>query len=221
MKLWIYGDSNSLDYNLPSNAQSWPEIVAQKLGLELINRARPAVDNFFIYQSWKQDLVSMSNHDRVVVGWSHFSRKVFVHDKSKADQNKVIAQSLTYNDHGRMFMRSRGSDTDAIDKFQHLAPKDSDITYYDTWFNNYYNEYESKTNLQSYIDSVYLRQPNAIQFYFSKVGTLGLDISDSSPLYILDFLLDNNLFISYDDCHANVQGHLQWADLILEKFNAI
>lgn len=221
MKLWVFGDSNSLPFNLAPTDPSWPQIVSDKLGLELVNRAKPAVDNFFIYQSWYRDHAAISSYDKVVIGWSHFSRKMFLKDSNKSSQFSVLPDSLMHEDHGRFFIRSKGPKTDELSKVKTLSPKNTGIDYFDDWFSNYYDEYEQNINFQSYIDSVKLRCPSAVQFFFSRSSIKYLDLTDIESLCILDFILDNRLYISETDCHADPLGHRRWADLILERLNAI
>ena len=52
MNLWIFGDSNGIGYNLTPGEMYWGDVLSQSLEFDsIINLARPAVDNFFIYQS--------------------------------------------------------------------------------------------------------------------------------------------------------------------------
>lgn len=219
MKLWIYGDSNSMAFNLDQVELSWPMIVAQQLEFELTSRAKPGVDNFFIYQSWLEDLPYIDEKDLVVIGWTHHSRKMFLIDSTHLSYAPVINHSIVHEDHGRKFVRSRGSTTDKPEKYRNLVPRDSGLEYFDTWFRDYYNQYEQQVNLQSYIDSANSRCPQAIQFYFSLDSIDPLRIPEKTPLCIVDFILDNRLFISDSDCHASADGHAQWAKLILERIN--
>lgn len=219
MTVWVYGDSNSLGFNLDPGQLAWPDIVAKHMHVALVNRAKPGVDNFFIYQSWLSDLDSMAPDDWVIMGWSHYSRKMFLCQKNNPAQQNVMCHSIQHVDHGMTFMRSRGPATDEPAKYLDLAPKDTGLEYFDHWFRNYYHAYEHQINLQSYIDSVEMRSPQLVQFYFSRASLQNLRTSDRQPLCMLDFLLDNKLNISDSDCHASVQGHAAWARSILERIN--
>lgn len=220
MTLWVYGDSNSASYGLSDEDQGWPCLVAQHLGHGLVNRARPAVDNFFIYQSWLQDRTHISSQDLVVIGWSHYSRKMFVKSALLEIEPDPSQRIISYKDHDRIFFRGDVDHADSASKYQRLAPRDSGIDYFDRWFHDYYNEYEQQTNLQSYIDSVNTHDAETVQFFFSTESVKNLQVPGNPVLCILDFILENQLTISNDDCHANTEGHRQWAKIIIEQIHA-
>ncbi len=48
-KLWIFGHSLCLPFNLKNPQDGWDQKLANELDVELINVAAPAVDNFYIY----------------------------------------------------------------------------------------------------------------------------------------------------------------------------
>ena len=219
MKLWVFGDSNSLPFNLEHSGQGWPALLAQRLDADLQLNAWPAVDNFFIYQSIRNHWHEISPNDHVVVGWSHTSRKMFRYDKENPRHENAKNYAIYYEDSGRSYVRSRGPSTDTLEKYRNLSPRDSGVEFFDTWFRDYYNEYEHQINLQSYVDSVNIRLPQTVNFFFSRASTAGMDLGDPNPLCMLDFVLDNRYYISEQDCHSNAQGHREWADLLYQRIS--
>ena len=217
MKLWVFGDSNSLPFNLEDSGQGWPALLSQRLGADLQLNAWPAVDNFFIYQAIRNRWSKISPTDRVVVGWSHTSRKMFRYDGKNPQHKNAKNHAIYYEDDSRGYMRSRGPSTDTLEKYRNLAPRDSGVDFFDAWFRDYYNEYEHQINLQSYIDSVNIRLPQTVNFFFSRASTAGMDLGDPNPLCMLDFILDNRYYISEEDCHANATGHCEWTKLLYQR----
>ena len=101
----------------------------------------------------------------------------------------------------------------SIKKWSKLTPTSTGINFYDNWFDNYYSLYEQTCNFLSYTDSVKLRCPGTyIPFYFSKESIQNLKLVGAG--YMLDFIVDNNVAISKNDCHLNDYGHQIWSDHI-------
>jgi lysophospholipase L1-like esterase len=221
MNLWIFGDSNGTGYNLAPGEMYWGDVLSQSLKFDLIiNLARPAVDNFFIYQAILQECQKIAKDDVVIVGWSHPNRKTFLLDRNSNDHLNLIPNSFVYESHGREFFKFDGTARgNAISTALKLSPRDSGFEFFDNWFKHYYNEFEQKTQFQSFIDSINLRLPNTIHFFFSKESVTDIQISDPDPFCVLDFAMENKLYISKDDYHLNVQGHKQLANAMLNKIN--
>jgi hypothetical protein len=213
MKLWIFGNSMCTAYKL-SEHQGWPFLLANDLDVDYQNYAQPAVDNFYIYQSFLSKLKDIKDNDIVVIGWSHPSRKTFTLDRQNKSHVDILPYSLHYICNNREFIRSDvgniESRVNSLAKWAAMSPYNSDIAFYDNWFNTYYSEYEQNCNFQSYVDSVKLRCPGKyIPFWFSKESTKNINCNTGGG-YILDFVIENSVEIDSTDLHLNETGHMLW-----------
>lgn len=217
--LWIFGHSFCLPYNINANA-GWDSIVSKQMNLNLRNYAQKATDNFFIYHTYLENLPGINPDDTVIVGWSHPSRKTFIFDHSNLEQKAALPRSLHYKTQTKEFIRSNNSVPDSKEKFAAMTQINSRITYYDNWFNSYYNDYEQQCNFQSYHDSVNFTVPcQYLPFYFSKDSVT--NIKTNNQLYMLDFIINNHYEISKNDGHANEIGHKHWAEILLNCLTTI
>jgi hypothetical protein len=216
MKLWVFGDSNSLPQWLDDHSLGWPTLLSKKLNCELISYAQAGVDNFFIYQSILQSINDIAPTDCVVIGWTHPNRKVFVLNRHNSEHTGALSQSMVYQDHGQEFFRSNGPERSNLKKVLSFRPDDSGIRFFDRWFGDYHHEYEQQITFQAYVDSISIRLPNSIQFYFSQQSISGIEIGKPEPLCILDFILENQYNLTETDYHANPKGHHVWSELLYE-----
>ena len=104
--LWVFGHSLCLPFNLSKLSTGWAEQLAEKNNLVLLNYAQPGADNFFIYSSFLNNRSNIKHDDIVIIGWSHYSRKSFVLDRSNKNQTNLLDSSLLYNSNGIEFIRS-------------------------------------------------------------------------------------------------------------------
>ena len=212
-KLWVFGQSMSLPYNIGSPEHGWPNLLSNRLNIECKNYAQAGADNFFIYHTFLENLDSIAENDLVIIGWSHPSRKSFVIDNDNPIHKEAIKQSLIYNTKTKQLFRSDNNFLNTQKKWSKLTPTSTGINFYDNWFDNYYSLYEQTCNFLSYTDSVKLRCPGTyIPFYFSKESIQNLKLVGAG--YMLDFIVDNNVAISKNDCHLNDYGHQIWSDHI-------
>jgi hypothetical protein len=70
-KLWVFGDS-FCDKN-----ENWIKTLADKSGLEIVNKARSASSIFYTYKSIVENEHLFSDEDSVIVGITNFSRHLF------------------------------------------------------------------------------------------------------------------------------------------------
>lgn len=219
MKLWVFGQSLCMPFKL-AEYQGWPFLLSKKLNIEYENLSQAGTDNFFIYHTFLENYQRIKDDDIVVIGWSHPSRKTFIVDKSNTAHTDALSYSLHYVTQTQELMRSdvgRLRRPDSKSKWSKLSPLSSGFKFYDTWFDNYYSEHEQCCNFQSYLDSVRLRCPgNYFPFYFSKESVEHIDARDGVG-HMLEFVIDNNVAISDDDYHLNVQGHVLWTDCLIKK----
>jgi lysophospholipase L1-like esterase len=211
MTVWIFGDSLSTACDLKSDDHSWPNLLGRKLKTNCKNYARVAADNFFIYSSYLEQKQNIQSQDIVIIGWTHFSRKSFVLDRSNPEHNNAINQSFVYQLQDYEFIRSKNVVADTLSKWAMMFPKNTGKKFYDTWFNNYYSTFEQKCNLQSYIDSVLLSCPGKhLPFFFSKESVKNLSVCNTN--FILDFIIEHNVAISPSNMHLNIHGHKLWSE---------
>lgn len=218
--LWIFGHSHSLPFLLKNEHDGWPTILAKKLNVQCINFSEPGADNFYIYSSFLKNRCNIDNEDIVIIGWSHYSRKSFVLDRSNSAQVSVIKNSLLYNKlENTEFIRSKPNFFSLPMSWLSLKPKNRGISYYDSWFTDYYSMYEQKINFQSYLDSVklYLSGTQYLPFYFSQESVENIDITVPHAGFCTEFIVDAQLQISSNDMHFSSYGHQVWANHLLDK----
>ena len=218
-KLWIFGPSMCQAHGV-SEDDSWPSLLADKINAECVNRAEIASDNFAIYSCYLENKRYINSIDTVIVGWSHPSRKSFVFDETNPLHQEIINTSLIYTRLKHKFMRNNNPVNDSPAKWTGILSKTKSNKFYDTWFDNYYSEYEQNTNFQSYYDSVKLTAPcRYIPIYFSKESVSNISIEPT--LFYLDFILDNKCSLSKTDYHLNKFGHQLFVEAILPfvKYN--
>jgi hypothetical protein len=95
-------------------------------------------------------------------------------------------------------------------------PKNSTVEFYDSWFNNYYSEYEQRCNFEAYMDSVVLKVPcQYLPFYFSKESVD--QIVRQNDNFMLEFIVENKVALSKTDQHMNATGHQIWIDYLIKQ----
>lgn len=212
-RIWIFGDSLSLPFNLRPEESGWDQLLASQLGRTFENLAAPAVDNFYIYYRFLQVRNQINSNDIVIVGWSHYSRKVFVVNRENEVHNKILDCSMVYDVGKVVFMRNNNHPLqDNPTKWLTLQPVNSNVEFYDRWYNDYYSELEQKTYFQSHLESVKHTCPGIyVPFYFSQESIKGIDLPEFHAGFITEFIIHNNVCISDLDAHPNQTGHNLWA----------
>ena len=71
MKLLTVGDSFTYGEELADLTSAWPNLLAQNLGYELTNLARPGSGNTRMVRHCVEQA---NNYDLIIVAWSHFAR---------------------------------------------------------------------------------------------------------------------------------------------------
>jgi hypothetical protein len=213
-KLWVFGHSFSLPFNIVNSDLGWPNLLSQRLDFELHNWAEPGADNLYIYHTYLENLDQISSNDLVIIGWSHYSRKCFVLDENNDYQNEFLNDSMIYDRSKCTFIRSKKSVVNKTPSYWlNVTPITRGLTYYDDWFIKYFNEYEQTINFQSYLDSVQLTCPTTyIPFFFSKESTKNISVRIQHAGYLAEFILENQFMISEYDGHMNETGHGCWSD---------
>jgi len=71
MKLLTVGDSFTWGEELTDKMSAWPYLLANKLGYEVTNLARPGSGNSRMVRNC---IEQVNNYDMVIIAWSHFAR---------------------------------------------------------------------------------------------------------------------------------------------------
>jgi hypothetical protein len=168
--------------------------------------------NFFIYQSFIKFLPEIGQKDYVVIGWTHPNRKTWIYDDKNPQHQQIKTNSFIYKSKHHVFFRYDGTHRpkQILNK-----PIDSGIGFFDSWFNNYFNEYEQRLIMQAFYHDVNSRKLKITNFFFSKESLIDTDIIGN--LFALDFVIDNKLFINPNNLHFNNDGHEKWAELISKE----
>jgi len=215
MKIWVFGDSLCLPYKLDTHVLGWPEVIAEELCGELKNFAVPAADNFYIYKCYLSNKASIQPEDVVIVGWAPPSRKSFVYDPCNLNHQQCLARSFMWDIDDIKIIRSQNPINDTVDKWFNLRPRNTSNPFYDVWFQDYYSLVEQKTTLCGYFHGVKNTCIGMyIPFFFSHDSVHDLDLQGAG--YILDFILQNQCFISDQNAHFNPHGHALWAQHLLD-----
>jgi hypothetical protein len=209
-KLWIFGDSLSCAYN---TSISWPELLADRIGYDLLHMARPAVDNFFIYQSFLNAINQIGDKDLVIIGWTHPNRKMWIADPNNKKYQSFLEHSLCYESNNRIFFRFNGRDRE---RSLNLNLNPSGIEFYDNWYDNYFNSYEQRCLFGAMVGHTEKLMPEKLQFFFSKESIE--NVSVESDLFALDFIQQSRCYISEKNCHFNEEGHELWSDILYKKY---
>lgn len=217
MTLWVFGHSVCRAHDLDNDQLGWPYLVSKALNCDLQNFAREAADNFYIFSSYLENRINIKPTDVVIVGWSHPSRKSFVLDLTNPNHKAAVSQSLVYQLNNVQLIRSYNTDQPVdYPHWSKLKPSETGKKFYDTWFRDYYAEYEQMVNLQSYCDSVKSTcVAPYLPFFFSKESVQGLDVDGVG--FILEFIHEHKVAISQDNMHLNAQGHLLWANHLISQ----
>jgi hypothetical protein len=193
--------------------QAWPFLLSEKLDCEYVNFAQEGADNFFIYHSFLENYKKINQDDIIIIGWSHPSRKSFVFDPNNPIHVTTAKTGLVYQTETKTLFRSVSTTHGWV---WSAKPKNSTVEFYDSWFNNYYSEYEQRCNFEAYMDSVARKVPcQYLPFYFSKESVD--QIIKQNDNFMSEFIVENKVALSKIDQHMNATGHRLWTDHLIEQ----
>lgn len=117
-KLWVFGDSFSMDYNKDSapwcveyvkwkggNVKTYGHFVSEYFNLELVNKASGGNDNFTIFNDLCDNIDLINEDDFVIIGWAPVSRFRIVNHKINCwnivsgysyDDNNDFIENINY-----------------------------------------------------------------------------------------------------------------------------
>jgi len=95
MKLFVVGDSFTYGEELVDTSTAWPYLLANKLGYEVTNLAKPGSGNTRMVRHVVENAL---NYDIIIIAWSHFARFEL------ADENGIYdiwpgCSPLSFQDH--------------------------------------------------------------------------------------------------------------------------
>jgi len=82
MKLLTVGDSFTYGEELADLNSAWPYLLAEKLGYEVTNLAKPGTGNTRMVRTC---IEQVTNYDIVIIAWSHFARVEWADQKGIYD----------------------------------------------------------------------------------------------------------------------------------------
>ena len=222
-KLWVYGASNCLPFNLENSEDCWAVLLSKKMQYDLQNQAKEACDNLYIYHKIMQDCDQYQPDDIVIVAWTHPNRKSFVYDSDNPEHVKQVETRCLFYPGDPDFFRSYNlQPNNGFGYMLDMLPRKSGNTFFDTWFKNYHSDYEQQLNLQAYIDSVYSRLQNKLYFFYlseDSLKNIHLPLEQKEGIRYLEFVKENNVSISDLDLHCNEQGHQLLCGKIYQRIN--
>ena len=100
-KLYVAGDSFASLSNIQPVGNSWSEIIANELSLDLINVARPAASNFSIALQIEWIIDRITPDDFLIVFLTDHYRKTLVNLDTIKDDNKHLLEYHSIHDEQR------------------------------------------------------------------------------------------------------------------------
>jgi hypothetical protein len=141
----------------------------------------------------------IKDDDIVIIQWTNPNRKMFIYN---CDNDNHTLEHLSVTRKGRTYFRWINSYPGKWG-LSNLKMRPSGVDFFDTWYKDYYDSFETKVNLQAYQDAT--KKENIIHLYFDE---------------ILNYVKENKLYINKDDLHPSAEGHKRLANNIMEKINA-
>lgn len=87
MILYVNGDSNSSGAELKDQSKSWTNLLANKLGLTLINEAKAGTSNPRIMRTASTTLAHSNQNTFAIIGWTSWEREEWLYQKQYYDVN--------------------------------------------------------------------------------------------------------------------------------------
>jgi hypothetical protein len=85
--LYVNGDSNSNGSECKDALQSWPQLLANRLGFDLINESKSGASNPRIMRTSSTALTRADKNTFVVIGWTSWDREEWYHNNQYYDVN--------------------------------------------------------------------------------------------------------------------------------------
>jgi hypothetical protein len=214
----VFGDSLCVPYNLPADSPAWPNLLADRLGYQCYNHARAAVDNLYIYAAFNEQLDAIRPNDMVIVSWTHPSRHLWILDQQNLEHQQAITDSIHYQLGQHTWFRAPPRQLPK-NRFLKLQPENSGNEFFDHWFENHYNIYQQQLIFRAARHSVSYTCPAQLYYnFFSEESVTSESVQALG--YTLDFINQNQLWISNEDYHFSCQGHQVWAEYLFAQISS-
>ena len=198
--------------------KKWPEILGEKLGMEVINLGRSGNGSEYIFSSLCDEIC---NHDvkdigLVIAAWSQFQRKDYslnnrwssLHKDLKGDWNYFIDRSMRYYYMLQVLCESKNV---SYKQFQMIEP----IKDYVHGLNQRHQNIDMKNISKAIERNLYYEKINKKHF-------IGWPVDQALGGYNIQWKVTNNKTIeayqiSSEDSHPNALGHEKYAEFIYEN----
>lgn len=231
--LWAFGDSFTQTYTPPINnvnhAKHWrheyaewkgyntkvyPEFIAEKLNLNLINKGIGGCDNSFIFEEFCKVAPQIQKNDIVIFGWTNVHRFRFFNDKN---------QCLFYNlyalnkDGGPIYYYGLDKEgvqifsRELIDTFDYVSIKTIEEIIINRSSKMFVNELCNWINLINLV----LKDINVIHWSWDKNNSICKKITISKPHETI--YGETNGMIN--DYHWSENGHKMFSNYLIKKIN--
>ena len=87
MILYVNGDSNSAGADLVDRSQSWPQLLADRLGFTLINESKSGASNPGIMRVTSDAIAHSDKNTLVMIGWTSWEREEWFHQNQYYNVN--------------------------------------------------------------------------------------------------------------------------------------
>lgn len=200
--------------------KKWPELLGEKLGMEVINLGRSGNGSEYIFSSLCDEICKHNAEDigLVIAAWSQFQRKDYclnnrwssIHNDLKGDWNYFIDRSMRYY---YMFQVLCESKNIKYKQFQMIEP-----------IKDYVHELNKRkrTNDIDVRDIAKAIRRNLYYENIDKKHFIGWPANQVLGGYNLQWKVTNNkeiraYQISMEDTHPNALGHEKYAEFIYEN----
>jgi hypothetical protein len=206
MTLLVAGDSFTYGHNLKDrHLNSWPNLLAKRLGYRLIDKSKPGVSNQYIINT-VLETVQTQNIENVIIGFTDIARyELFQNtDTVQVVPNRKVIQNDVVEQYDRLYLK------------------------------NFYNELYLLKNFINQVTMLeaLLKSKKINYILFNAFGNRKILIENYKKINLN--LLSSKTFVGwpYDDMntltekfkrlpcgHPDIEAHIFWADMLYDFLN--
>jgi hypothetical protein len=198
--LYIFGDSFSYPYKI-NLEESWPILLADKLGYELKLFSNPGASNFQIYLSVMDELNNIDKDDIVIISTTWFERyylPLFKYGVTINDVEKKIEHNLELDNMEQFY----------LDNFNYQKS----VSFNQKLFNNLFNLLDRLELNYFYWNLAYFNIENKNKIIYPEYS----NINKISFFYNwID--VDNNMWLDDSDRHFGQMGSKTFCEFLYKK----